>query len=115
MLYMYLTAAVRLDKCFLLPPQDTVADMAKDMRKNKTGAAQASAAELYDFMNKVRPFWLITDAVQMTAAPKSASLQFGAEPSIGCSAQHILMIWISSHEAVTKHSVAICLNPAYWQ
>lgn len=33
--------------------QDTVADMAKDMRKNKTGAAQASAAELYDFMKKV--------------------------------------------------------------
>lgn len=28
--------------------------MAKDMRKNKTGAAQASAAELYDFMKKVR-------------------------------------------------------------
>ena len=27
--------------------------MAKDMRKNKTGAAQASAAELYDFMKKV--------------------------------------------------------------
>ena len=39
----------------LLSPQDTVADMAKDMRKNKTGAAQASAAELYDFMKKVRP------------------------------------------------------------
>ena len=34
--------------------QDTIADMAKDMVKNRTGGSQASAAELYDFMKKVR-------------------------------------------------------------
>ncbi len=28
--------------------------MAKDMAKNRTGGSQASAAELYDFMKKVR-------------------------------------------------------------
>jgi hypothetical protein len=28
--------------------------MAKDMVKNRTGGSQASAAELYDFMKKVR-------------------------------------------------------------
>ena len=47
---------IRGEKLIAHPPsyvQDTVADMAKDMRKNKTGAAQASAAELYDFMKKV--------------------------------------------------------------
>lgn len=36
--------------------QDTVSEMAKDMRSSKTGAAQASAADLYQFMKRVRPF-----------------------------------------------------------
>jgi hypothetical protein len=35
--------------------QDTVADMAKDMRDNRTGSAAASAEELYQFMQKVPP------------------------------------------------------------
>ena len=35
--------------------QDTVADMAKDMRDSRTGSAAASAEELYQFMQKV-PF-----------------------------------------------------------
>ncbi len=34
--------------------QDTVSEMAKDMRTSKTGAAQASAADLYQFMKRVR-------------------------------------------------------------
>lgn len=34
--------------------QDTVAEMAKNMKSNKTGATQASASELYDFMKRVR-------------------------------------------------------------
>ena len=33
--------------------QDTVAEMAKNMKSNKTGATQASASELYDFMKRV--------------------------------------------------------------
>ena len=33
--------------------QDTVADMAKDMRDSRTGSAAASAEELYQFMQKV--------------------------------------------------------------
>ena len=33
--------------------QDTVSEMAKDMRTSKTGAAQASAADLYQFMKRV--------------------------------------------------------------
>ena len=33
--------------------QDTVADMAKDMRDNRTGSAAASAEELYQFMQMV--------------------------------------------------------------
>lgn len=33
--------------------QDTVSEMAKDMRSSKTGAAQASAADLYQFMKRV--------------------------------------------------------------
>lgn len=33
--------------------QDTVADMAKDMRDTRTGSAAASAEELYQFMQKV--------------------------------------------------------------
>ena len=35
--------------------QDTVSEMAKDMRSSKTGAAQASAADLYQFMKRVGP------------------------------------------------------------
>lgn len=35
--------------------QDTVSEMAKDMRTSKTGAAQASAADLYQFMKRVGP------------------------------------------------------------
>ncbi len=34
--------------------QDTVADMAKDMRDSRTGSAAASAEELYQFMQRVR-------------------------------------------------------------
>ena len=34
--------------------QDTVSEMAKDMRTSKTGATQASAADLYQFMKRVR-------------------------------------------------------------
>ena len=34
--------------------QDTVQEMAKNMKTNKTGATQASASELYDFMKRVR-------------------------------------------------------------
>ena len=34
--------------------QDTVAEMAKNMKSNRTGATQASASELYDFMKRVR-------------------------------------------------------------
>lgn len=33
--------------------QDTVSEMAKDMRTTKTGATQASAADLYQFMKRV--------------------------------------------------------------
>ena len=33
--------------------QDTVSEMAKDMRTSKTGATQASAADLYQFMKRV--------------------------------------------------------------
>ena len=33
--------------------QDTVQEMAKDMKSSKTGATQASAAELYDFLRRV--------------------------------------------------------------
>ena len=33
--------------------QDTVSEMDKDMRTSKTGAAQASAADLYQFMKRV--------------------------------------------------------------
>ena len=33
--------------------QDTVQEMAKNMKTNKTGATQASASELYDFMKRV--------------------------------------------------------------
>ena len=33
--------------------QDTVQEMAKNMKSSKTGATQASAAELYDFMKRV--------------------------------------------------------------
>ena len=39
----------------LLHAQDTVQEMAKNMKSSKTGATQASAAELYDFMKRVRP------------------------------------------------------------
>ena len=35
--------------------QDTVSEMANDMRSSKTGAAQASAADLYQFMKRVGP------------------------------------------------------------
>ncbi|KAK9846594.1 hypothetical protein WJX81_007347 [Elliptochloris bilobata] len=34
--------------------QDTVQEMAKDMKSSKTGATQSSAAELYDFLRRVR-------------------------------------------------------------
>ena len=34
--------------------QDTVSEMAKDMRTSKTGATQASAADLYQFMKRGR-------------------------------------------------------------
>ena len=40
----------------VLPPsswQDTVAEMAKDIKAKRTGAAAASAEELYNFMDKV--------------------------------------------------------------
>ena len=33
--------------------QDTVAEMAKDIKSKRTGEVQASAEELYKFMNKV--------------------------------------------------------------
>lgn len=33
--------------------QDTVQEMAKNMKSSTTGAIQASAAELYDFMKRV--------------------------------------------------------------
>ena len=36
--------------------QDTVAEMAKNMKSNRTGETQASASELYDFMKRVRPW-----------------------------------------------------------
>ena len=38
---------------WLLCAQDTVQEMAKNMKTNKTGATQASASELYDFMKRV--------------------------------------------------------------
>ncbi len=38
---------------FVIVLQDTVAEMAKNMKSNKTGATQASASELYDFMKRV--------------------------------------------------------------
>ncbi len=34
--------------------QDTVSEMAKQMKSSKTGETQASAAELYAFMKRVR-------------------------------------------------------------
>ena len=34
--------------------QDTVQEMAKDMKKSTTGQTQASASQLYDFMKRVR-------------------------------------------------------------
>ena len=34
--------------------QGTVTEMAKDMRDSKTGEVQVSAAELYQFMKRVR-------------------------------------------------------------
>lgn len=35
--------------------QDTVQEMAKDMTTSTSGATQASAAQLYDFMKRVCP------------------------------------------------------------
>ena len=48
-------------------PQDTIADMAKDMVKTRTGGSQASAAELYDFMKKVRRHSCACPAVSVPA------------------------------------------------
>ena len=44
----------RLNNCDLCS-QDTVAEMAKNMKSNRTGETQASASELYDFMKRVWP------------------------------------------------------------
>lgn len=41
-------------KAWLACAQDTVSEMAKNMKSNKTGETQASAAELYAFMKQVR-------------------------------------------------------------
>jgi LETM1 and EF-hand domain-containing protein 1 len=41
-------------KAWLACVQDTVSEMAKNMKSNKTGETQASAAELYAFMKQVR-------------------------------------------------------------
>ena len=49
-------AGQRLMHCWMRSAQDTVQEMAKDMKSNKTGATQASAAELYDFLRRVRAF-----------------------------------------------------------
>ena len=45
--------------------QDTVSEMAKDMRSSKTGAAQASAADLYQFMKRVSLFPLLPPAFSL--------------------------------------------------
>ena len=44
--------------------------MAKDMRSSKTGAAQASAADLYQFMKRVWPYLAAILAVPKAAPPR---------------------------------------------
>ncbi len=63
--------------------QDTIADMAKDMVKNRTGGSQASAAELYDFMKKV---WTLLAVCCVAFAPRAdeASTDTSCRHSAGC-------------------------------
>lgn len=79
--------------------QDTVAEMAKDIKAKRTGEMSATAAELYTFINRVRGGSVALTGSRIAGLPGRACMSHAA-----VSEQHQLVIVRSAQLSSAHHS-----------